>query len=93
MDDMNIEIDGLTFDRADYDADGDVLYLGRAEAVEASDAALTSEGHGVRYGADGQVVGVTITNARWLLDRDDHLTITLPHLARVEARDLAGLLS
>ncbi len=93
MDAMYIEIDGLTFDRADYDADGDVLYLARGESVEASDAALTSDGHGVRYGADGQVVGVTITNARWLLARDGHLTITLPHLVRVEARDLAGLLS
>jgi uncharacterized protein YuzE len=47
----------------------------------------------VRYGDDGQVIGVTIINARRLLDRDGHLTITLPHEVRVDARDLAGALS
>lgn len=69
---MNIEIEGLIFDRADYDADGDVLYLARGESSEAADAALTPEGHGVRYDDDGKVIGVTIVNARWLLERDGH---------------------
>ena len=64
MDAMNIKIDGLVFDRANYDADGDVLCLARGESTEAADAALTPEGHGVRYGDDGQVIGVTIINAR-----------------------------
>jgi uncharacterized protein YuzE len=90
---MNVEIGGIEFNRANYDADGDVLYLARGESAEASDAALTPEGHGVRYGDDGQVIGVTIINARRLLDRDGHLTITLPHEVRVEVRDLAGALS
>jgi uncharacterized protein YuzE len=93
MDAMNIKIDGLVFDRANYDADGDVLYLGRGESNEAADAALTPEGHGVRYGDDGRVIGVTIINARRLLDRDGHLTITLPHEVRVDASDLAGALA
>lgn len=90
---MNIDIDGLSFERADYDTDGDVLYLVRGESNGASDAALTPEGHGVRYDADGKVIGVTIVNARWLLDRDGHLTITLPHEVRLDAGDLAGALS
>ena len=47
-------------------------------------------GHGVRYGADGQILGVTVINARWLLDRDGHFTITLPREVRVDAHDLAG---
>jgi uncharacterized protein YuzE len=72
MDTLNIEIEGLIFDRADYDADGDVLYLARGESSEAADAALTPEGHGVRYDDDGKVIGVTIVNARWLLERDGH---------------------
>jgi uncharacterized protein YuzE len=93
MESMNITIDGLVFDRADYDADGDVLYLARGESNEAADAALTPEGHGVRYDDDGQVIGVTIINARRLLDRDGHLMITLPHEVRVDARDLAGALA
>jgi uncharacterized protein YuzE len=86
---MNVKIDGLTFQSANYDADGDVLYLSRGDTNHASDAALTPEGHGVRYDANGEVVGVTIINAKWLLDRDGHLTITLPHSVRVEADELA----
>jgi uncharacterized protein YuzE len=79
MDALSIKINGFAFDRANYDADADVLYLARGGSGGATDAALTPEGHAVRYGADRQVVGVTIINARWLLGRDGHLTITLPH--------------
>jgi uncharacterized protein YuzE len=92
MDVMNIKIDGLEFDRANYDADGDVLYLVRGASAEASDAALTPEGHGIRYDAEGHVMGVTIINARRVLERDGHLTITLPHQVHVNAGDLAGAL-
>lgn len=89
---MKVKIDDLVFDRANYDADADVLYLTRGGSNMAADAALTPEGHGVRYGPDGQVIGVTIINARWLLERDGHLTITLPHAVRVEAEELAAAL-
>jgi hypothetical protein len=41
----------------------------------------------------GRVIGVTIINARLLLDRDGHLTITLPREVHVDASDLAGALS
>jgi len=87
---MSIQINGLVFERADYDGDNDVLYLARGATSEASDAALTPEGHGVRYDADGQVIGVTIVNARFLLQRDGHLTITLPHEVHIPADELAG---
>lgn len=93
MDAVNVKINGLVFDRANYDADGDVLYLARGETTEASDAALTPEGHGIRYDGEGHVIGVTIINARRLLERDGHVTITLPHEVRVDAGDLAGALS
>ena len=93
MDAVNVKINGLVFDRAKYDADGDVLYLARDETTGASDAALTPEGHGIRYDGDGRVIGVTIINARWLLERDGHVTITLPHEVQVAAGDLAGALS
>lgn len=89
---MNIKIDDLVFDRADYDADGDVLYLARGDTTRASDAALTPEGHGVRYDSNGVVIGVTIINARRIVEHDGHLTITLPHAVRVEADDLAAAL-
>ena len=59
----------------------------------AADAVLTREGDGVRYGPDDEVIGVTIINARWLLKRDGHLTITVPHSVRVEAGEPAATLA
>jgi uncharacterized protein YuzE len=90
---MRIQIDDLVFDRAKYDAEGDVLYLGRGASNEAADAAQTPEGHGIRYDADGEVVSVTIVNAKWLLDRDGYLKITLPHEVHVQPDELAPALS
>jgi len=89
---MNVKIDDLTFDRGHYDAEGDVLYLRRGDTSFASDAALTPEGHGVRYDDRGDVIGVTIINARRIIADDGYLTITLPHSVRVEAGDLAAAL-
>jgi uncharacterized protein YuzE len=90
---MRIKIDDLVFDRAKYDADGDVLYLGRGSSNAAVDTAQTPEGHGIRYGSGGQVIGVTIVNAKWLLDRDGYLKITVPHEVRVQPDELAAALS
>lgn len=92
MDAVSVKVNGLVFDRANYDADGDVLYLARGETTKASDGAVVPEGHGIRYDREGRVIGVTIVNARWLLDRDGHVTITLPQEVRVAAGDLAGAL-
>jgi hypothetical protein len=65
----------------------------RAETPNhASDAALTPEGHGVRHYDNGEVIGVTIINARRIVEHDGYLTITLPHSVRVEAGELAGAL-
>jgi len=86
---MNIKIDDLIFDRGNYDAEGDVLYLARGVAGHASDAALTREGHGVRYDESGEVIGVTIIDARRIIERDGYLKITLPHTALVQADELA----
>lgn len=93
MDQLSIKIDGLIFDRADYDAEGDVLYLARGASEAASEAALTPEGHGIRYGANGDVIGVLIINAKFILDRDGHITITLPHEVRVDQDMLAPALA
>ena len=58
----------------------------------ASDAAVTPEGHGVRYDDQGKVIGVTIIDARRIIEHDGYLMITLPHPVRVPARDLASAL-
>jgi hypothetical protein len=38
----------------------------------------TPEGHLVRFDEDGELVGVTLVNARWLIDRNGKLAVTLP---------------
>jgi len=64
----------------------------RGDTSVASEAALTPEGHGVCYDANGEVISVTIINARRIIGRDGHVTITLPHAVRVEAKELAAAL-
>jgi len=48
--------------------------------------------HHLRGDAHGQLVGITILNARWLLERDGKITVSLPGL-EVEASDLEGVLT
>jgi uncharacterized protein YuzE len=92
MEAISITIDDITFDRGHYDAEGDVLYLGRGDTNVVSNGALTPEGHAVRYDDNGEVIGVTIIDARRIIEHDGHLTITLPHAVRVPASDLASAL-
>lgn len=76
---MSVTIAGTTFEHHHYDERGDVLYLSvmRQQGPPAR-ALSTPEGHNVEYDANGRIVGMTLTNVRWLLDRDGQLTITMP---------------
>jgi uncharacterized protein YuzE len=74
-----VHVGPYKFDHVSYDADGDVLYLRRGEQREAADTVGTPEGHAVRLDADGQVIGITIVNAKWLLERDGKVAITVPN--------------
>ena len=85
---MTVTIGHLTFDHATYDADGDVLYLHAGEPRAAADSEETPEGHAVRFGADGQVIGVTIVNAKWLRDQGKPIVITIPERVAVDPREL-----
>lgn len=71
------------FDRERYDTDGDVLYLSRGPERAAASTFATPEGHAVRLDEEGGVIGLTIVNAKWLLDRDGKLVVTIPE--RVES--------
>jgi uncharacterized protein YuzE len=75
---MTIRVANADFDRVDYDADADVLYLASGDPGRAVDFDETPEGHAVRYGPGGELVGITIVNARRLLDENGAITITLP---------------
>lgn len=84
---MKITIGMITFDHVAYDADGDVLYLSVGEPREPADSYGTPEGHNVRYDENGQVIALTLVNAKWLLERDGELRVTIPN--RVSADTLA----
>jgi uncharacterized protein YuzE len=92
MEAVNITIGQLVFDHADYDADGDVLYLhlGPPQPAEGEE---TPEGHVLRYAPGTQrIVGLTVINARHLLDRDGRLIVTVPETVEASAEELAPAL-
>jgi len=84
---MTITIGAITFDNVEYDADGDVLYLSVGEPREAADSYGTAEGHNVRYDELGRVIAITLVNAKWLIERDGEVRVTIP--SRVSADALA----
>jgi hypothetical protein len=54
----------------------------------------TPEGHVLRFEpGTKRIVGLTVINARWLLDRDGHLTVTIPETVQASADDLAPALA
>lgn len=90
---MRIRVGGHEFDDVAYDADGDVLYLHRGSPVPADETLATPEGHAVMLDGAGQIVGVTIVNAKWLIERDGQVTISVPELIEAPASDLAPALA
>jgi uncharacterized protein YuzE len=87
---MTIRIANIDFDRVSYDADADVLYLASDDPELAVDFDETPEGHAVRFDATGRIVGITIVNARKLIDADGGIRITLPET--ISAADIAPAL-
>ena len=88
---MTVTVGAIRFDHVDYDRDADVLYLSVGPPAVPADSYGTPEGHNVRYGADGSVVGLTLVNARWLLERDGEIGVTIP--GRVSADAVADALA
>jgi uncharacterized protein YuzE len=90
---LTIRIGNHKFDHVSYDEVADVLYLHRGEPGPTADTFGTPEGHAVKFDHAGQVVGLTIVNAKWLTERDGHVTITIPERIETSASDLAPALS
>ncbi len=86
---MTITIGPYRFDHATYDERGDVLYLRDGDPQPAADTFGTPEGHAVRLDESGSVLGITIVNAKWLIERDGKIAITVPIRIETTADDLA----
>ena len=90
---MSVTFGGVTFDRVDYDREADVLYLHVGDPHTAVEFDESPEGHALRYDAAGRLVGLTLVHARWLLERDGRLTVTLPApQLQADPQDLAPVL-
>jgi uncharacterized protein YuzE len=90
---MTVTIGGITFDRVEYDAEGDVLYLHVGDPSDAVEFDETPEGHAVRFDRNGNVVGLTLVRPKRLLQRDGELRVTLPVPSQVPAEQLAEALA
>jgi hypothetical protein len=71
-----IAVCGVRFDHASYDELADYLYLTRDVPLGPADDD-TREGHTVFLGDDGRVICVLINGARWHLDREGAIDVTL----------------
>jgi uncharacterized protein YuzE len=90
---MSVHAGPYEFDHVSYDSEGDFLYLRRGARREAADTFGTPEGHAVRLDKQGEVIGITIVNAKWLLGREGKITITVPSLIEPDADELAAILA
>ena len=88
---MTVRIANIDFHRVDYDADADVLYLAADDPARAVEFDETPEGHAVRFDANGQLIGITIVNARKLIDQNGGIRITLPET--ISAADITPALA
>ena len=86
---MTIRLGLFEFDHVVYDETADVLYLSVGEPEEAARQEATPEGHVVRYHGDGNVIGITLVNAKWLGDRDGKIELTV----QVDADELTPALT
>jgi uncharacterized protein YuzE len=92
---MTFHLGNQEFDDVFYDAGVDVLYLSRGRPVAAKETLASPEGHAIRLNATGEIIGITVVNAKWLAERDGRITVSIPGshpaLERLEtsASDLA----
>ena len=87
------KIGGIEFDDVTYDREGDVLYLWSGEPRRPAFDDASPEGHYLQFGEDDALIAITVVNARWLLEQDGKIVVTLPDGSRLEATDLGDVLA
>jgi len=96
---MIVRIGSHTFDDVLFDAERDVLYMHKGKPAPAHETIPSPEGHAVMFDELGEIIGITVVNARWLAERDGRITVTVPETARDPGRiegsaeDLAAALA
>ena len=86
---MSITVGHTTFDRVRYDAEADVLYLHVGDPSQAVDFDESPEGHALRYDGAGKLVGITLVNAKQLLEGAKPIVITIPERVTIDPATLA----
>ncbi|MGI8461920.1 MAG: DUF2283 domain-containing protein [Solirubrobacterales bacterium] len=89
---MTITIAGIVFDHVSYDERGDVLYLNVGEPRPAARGLETPEGHAVHFGENDELIGLTLLNVRWTLEKEGELSLTFPQ-AHVSKSELSPALA
>jgi uncharacterized protein YuzE len=86
---MKITVGHTTFDRVDYDAAADVLYLHVGDPGRAADFDESPEGHALRFDGAGHLIGLTIVNAKRRLDGAEPIVVTIPERVTIDPATLA----
>ena len=86
---MSITIGQTTYDRVRYDSAADILYLHVGEPGQAVDFDESPEGHALRFNAGRELVGLTIVNAKRLLDGGSPIVVTVPERVMIDPATLA----
>jgi uncharacterized protein YuzE len=96
---MIVRIGSHTFDDVLFDAERDVLYMHKGKPAPAHETIPSPEGHAVMFDELGEIIGITVVNARWLAERDSRIMVTIPDMApqpgclETSAEDLAPALA
>ena len=86
-------IGGIAFDDVTYDREGDVLYLWAGIPRRPAFDDASPEGHYLQFGENGELIAITIVNARRIREREGKVVVTLPDGSRLETTDLGHVLA
>jgi uncharacterized protein YuzE len=88
---MSVTVAQIEFDNVDYDREADVLYLHVGDPASATEFDETPEGHHLRFGRNGRIVGLTVVGPRHLLEAEGEVRITVPRADTIDVSELAGI--
>lgn len=91
VDDLQITIAGVSFNRVSYDAEADVLYLHVGDPSTAVEFDESPEGHHLRFDGAGRLVGITLVGVQRDLEAGRRVIVTLPEPVEIGESELRRL--